>query len=78
MGPIVVLAAMEPENVRCPRSQDDTFMHGAMHDNEAAFPHRHAKTFVRCRFPSVTRTIWIEERTDPTRRELPGGKLLSP
>jgi hypothetical protein len=78
MGPIEVLAAIEPENVRCSGSQDDTFMHGAMHDNEAAFPHRHAKTFVRCRFPSVARTIWIEEHTDPTGRELPRGTLLSP
>jgi hypothetical protein len=37
MGPIVVLAAMEPENVRCSGSQDDTLMHRAAHDNEAAF-----------------------------------------
>lgn len=53
-------------------------MHGAMHDKKAAFPQRHAKTFVRCRFLSVARTIWIEEHTDPTGRELPRGKLLSP
>ena len=77
-GPIVVLAAIEPENVRFSGSQDDTFMHGAMHDKKAAFPQRHAKTFVRCRFLSVACTIWIEEHADPTGRELPRGKLLSP
>ena len=38
MGPIVVLAAIEPENVRCSGSPDDTFLHGATLDNEAAFP----------------------------------------
>jgi hypothetical protein len=77
MGPIVVLAALEQENVRCCGSQDDAFMHGAAHDNEAAFLHRHAKAFVRRRFLSVVRTIGIEEYTDRIGRELPRGKLLS-
>jgi hypothetical protein len=52
-------------------------MHGAAHDNEAAFLHRHAKAFVRCRFLSVARAIGIEEDTDRIGRELPRGKLLS-
>jgi len=52
-------------------------MHGAAHDNEAAFLQRHAKAFVRCRFLSVARTIGIEEDTDRIGRELPRGKLLS-
>ena len=45
-------------------------MHGAALDNEAAFLHRHAKAFVRCRFLSVARTIGIEEDTDRIGREL--------
>src|SRR5882724_4939721 len=45
-------------------------MHGAAYDNEAAFLHRHAKAFVRCRFLSVARTIGIEEDTDRIGREL--------
>ena len=52
-------------------------MHGAVHDNEAAFLHRHAKTFVRCRHLSVARAIEIEEDTDRIGRKLPRGKLLS-
>ena len=63
--------------MRCSGSQDDAFKNGAAHDNEAAFLHRHAKAFVRCRFLSVARTIGIEEDTDRIGRELPRGKLLS-
>jgi hypothetical protein len=39
-------------------------MHGAAHDNEAAFLYRRAEAFVRCRFLSAARTIGIEEDTD--------------
>ena len=52
-------------------------MHGAALDNEAAFLHRHAKAFVRCRFLSVARTIGIEEDTDRIGREFLRRKLLS-
>src|SRR6266478_2430863 len=38
--------------MRCSGSQDDAFKNAATHDNEAAFLHRHAKAFVRCRFLS--------------------------
>jgi hypothetical protein len=61
-GPIVVLAAIEPENVRFSGSQDDTFMHGAMHNKKAAFSPATREDF-RSLPLSKRRTHYLDRRT---------------
>jgi hypothetical protein len=58
------------------------FMHGAVHDNEAAFRHRGAKAFVRCWFlcvnPNHQHSARAEEIHQPVHRRLKRVKRASP
>jgi hypothetical protein len=58
------------------------FMHGAVHDNEAAFRYRGAKAFVRCWFlcvnPNHQHSARAEEIQQPVHRRLKRVKRASP
>ena len=58
------------------------FMHGAVHDNEAAFRHQGAKAFVRCWFlcvnPNHQHSARAEEIHQPVHRRLKRVKRASP
>jgi hypothetical protein len=69
--------------VRSSRQKRATaFMHGAVHDNEAAFRHRGAKAFVRCWFlcvnPNHQHSARAEEIHQPVHRRLKRVKRASP
>jgi hypothetical protein len=67
----VLRSLLDPRGLQSLRLKRVTaFMHGAVHDNEAAFLHRYAKAFVRYRFLGIARTVGSEDGIDRIGREL--------